>query len=290
MQVVPKKTDAVRIWTMSLAKVFASNKKKPASATYAGLSQFLTVLGKKKEREAWILSCSCERCTKHINLLSFDMLCSACYDNLVTYLNKFLHQKADVCLNKTQISTLLAVLQIHDTSNTRTGSEVLLDKFLSPEPSLWKFFTDFDGLCYFLLSFLQYGSVSGSNSHGWQLSSLLRRAIPERNLANLWKEIWKRHGYLHTKMLEVLWAAFWVSSKFFFPLQEISLNLMANPDFLNNMQLGFSIATCHFLPTGIMRVPPVFHQVSLTICWYPLYTKGRETHCAYHVSPYSLGK
>lgn len=36
---------------MSLAKVFASNKKKPASATYAGLSQFLTVLGKKKKRE-----------------------------------------------------------------------------------------------------------------------------------------------------------------------------------------------------------------------------------------------
>ena len=152
------------------------------------------------------------------------MLCSACYDNLVTYLNKFLHQKADVCLNKTQISTLLAVLQIHDTGNTRTGSEVLLDKFLSPEPSLWKFFTDFDGLCFFLFSFLQYGSVSGSNrwqQHGWQLSSLLRRAIPERRVVN--KEIWKRHGYLHTKMLEVLWAAFWVSSKFFFPLQEIIL-------------------------------------------------------------------
>ena len=158
------------------------------------------------------------------------MLCSACYDNLVTYLNKSskgcssTHQKADVCLNKTQISTLLAVLQIHDTSNTRTGGEVLLDKFLSPEPSLWKFFTDFDGLCFFLFSFLQYGSVSGSNrwqQHGWQLSSLLRRAIPERRVVN--KEIWKRHGYLHTKMLEVLWATFWVSSKFFFPLQEIIL-------------------------------------------------------------------
>ena len=105
----------------------------------------------KKKREAWILSCSREKCTQHINLLSFDMLCSACYDNLVTYLNKFLHQKADVCLNKTQISTLLAVLQIHDTSNTRTGREVLLDKFLSPEPSLWKFFTDFDRLCFFFV-------------------------------------------------------------------------------------------------------------------------------------------
>ena len=94
---------------------------------------------------------------KHINLLSFDMLCSACYDNLVTYLNKFLHQKADVCLNKTQISTLLAVLQIHDTSNTRTGREVLLDKFLSPEPSLWKFFTDFDRLCFFFFPFFSMG-------------------------------------------------------------------------------------------------------------------------------------
>ena len=81
------------------------------------------------------------------------MLCSACYDNLVTYLNKFLHQKADVCLNKTQISTLLTVLQIHDISNTRTGSEVLLDKFLSPEPSLWKFFTDFVFFCFFFVFF-----------------------------------------------------------------------------------------------------------------------------------------
>ena len=215
------------------------------------------------------------------------MLCSACYDNLVTYLNKFLHQKADVCLNKTQISTLLTVLQIHDISNTRTGSEVLLDKFLSPEPSLWKFFTDFDGLCFFLLSFLQYGSVSGSNSHGWQLSSLLRRAIPERNLANLWKEIWKRHGYLHTKMLEVLWAAFWVSSKFFFPLQEISLNLMANPDFLSNMQLGFSIATfsqqesCEF-PQYFIRFPWQFAGIH--------YTPKVERHTVHTMSLHTVSE
>ena len=215
------------------------------------------------------------------------MLCSACYDNLVTHLNKFLHQKADVCLNKTEISTLLAVLQIHDTSNTRTGSEVLLDKFLSPEPSLWKFFTDFDGLCFFLLSFLQYGSVSGGNSHGWQLSSLLRRAIPERNLANLWKEIWKRHGYLHTKMLEVLWAAFWVSSKFFFPLQEISLNLMANPDFLNNMQLGFSIATfsqqesCEF-PQYFIRFPWQFAGIH--------YTPKVERHTVHTMSLHTVSE
>ena len=206
------------------------------------------------------------------------MLCSACYDNLVTYLNKFLHQKADVCLNKTQISTLLTVLQIHDISNTRTGSEVLLDKFLSPEPSLWKFFTDFVFFCFFLFSFLQYGSVSGSNSHGWQPSYLL---------ANPWKEIWKRHGYLHTKMLEVLWAAFWVSSKFFFPLQEISLNLMANPDFLSNMQLGFSIATfsqqesCEF-PQYFIRFPWQFAGTH--------YTPKVERHTVHTMSLHTVSE
>ena len=222
------------------------------------------------------------------------MLCSACYDNLVTYLNKSskgcssTHQKADVCLNKTQISTLLAVLQIHDTGNTRTGSEVLLDKFLSPEPSLWKFFTDFDGLCFFLFSFLQYGSVSGSNrwqQHGWQLSSLLRRAIPERRVVN--KEIWKRHGYLHTKMLEVLWAAFWVSSKFFFSSAGNYLNLMANPDFLSNMQLGFSIATfsqqesCEF-PQYFIRFPWQFAGIH--------FTPKVERHTVYTISLHTVSE
>ena len=145
------------------------------------------------------------------------MLCSACYDNLVTYLNKFLDQKADVCLNKSQISTLLAVLQIHDTSNTRTGSEVLLDKFLSPEPSLWKFFTDFDGLCS--TSFLHFGSVSVTFNHCdlLRLHNGVRPRVSHqwRNWAKPWIRIWKSYWCLHAKNW-IGWTVFRVSSKFFF--------------------------------------------------------------------------